>query len=576
MVRMTPSLVGVLFLAVALRSLATESVDTKPPSTEVTAPRIDEVQVRESIKARGRSLLLAGDLQGFETLADQYRMTQERTPAGAWKLWVLYKSINTLGPGGPTDPQWTRLEPQLQDWLDHNSSSATATIVTAKTFYEHAWAYRGNGYAREVGSGSWGTYKKLIERARAVLDTHSGVASVDPEWDTLRIAIAREQGADSSVILDMANRALARQAYYYPIHFATVNALLPQWGGSEELIQEYVQTAVRRSSAKEGTQAYAQIYFNVADKANAPLDELNLTGAKWPEMKQSLDELMRAYPDPFNIEMAREMDCFASDKSAYLALGHRAVESLPPISWWDVPARRQACDDWAFRGIVSRGSLPRRVHAYVNFLVGEGHPYWRNTGLIAALVLALLHTAMWFANGRPRANRDRWLPSASQAHPFNPTDYPRSYRLLPGVQLAGNALALLITAVSLASVRAILRVPWGDPAETQTVVALLLLAAVLGVIVVWRSLVSRVVLLADSIELHGRISRRRLPRDDILGKVGPYYMHGGLRLHLIPRPDRGRMLNIPPVSTPDEAFRLWFETLPDAPQIDPFESESAP
>jgi hypothetical protein len=144
------------------------------------------------------------------------------------------------------------------------------------------------------------------------------------------------------------------------------------------------------------------------------------------------------------------------------------------------------------------------------------------------------------------------------------------------VQLAGNALALLITAMSLASVRALLRIPWGDPAETQTVVALLLLTAVLGVIFVLRSLVSRVVLLADSIEVHGRISRRQLQRDDILGKIGPYYGHGGLQLHLVPRSERGRMLNIPPVSAPDEAFRLWFETLPDAPRLDPFEPESAP
>ncbi len=290
MVRMTPSLVGVLFLAVALRSLATASADPKPPSSEVTAPQIDEVQVRESIKARGTSLLLAGDLQGFETLADGYRMTQARTPAGAWKLWVLYKSINTLGPGGPTDPQWARLEPQLQDWLDHNSSSATATIVTAKTYYEHAWAYRGNGYARQVGSENWGAYKTLIERARAVLDTHSGVASVDPEWDTLRIAIAREQGADSSTILDMANRALARQAYYYPIHFATVNALLPQWGGSEELIQEYVQTAVRRSFQPNGlsTLVSATARGATARQCARPSDHRRVVGFRAGDSARSL------------------------------------------------------------------------------------------------------------------------------------------------------------------------------------------------------------------------------------------------------------------------------------------------
>jgi hypothetical protein len=52
-------------------------------------------------------------------------------------------------------------------------------------------------------------------------------------------------------------------------------------------------------------------------------------------------------------------------------------------------------------------------------------------------------------------------------------------------------------------------------------------------------------------------------------------VHGGLRLNLIPRPDRGRILNIPLVCAPDEAFRLWFETLPDVPWKDPLEPESA-
>jgi hypothetical protein len=34
------------------------------------------------------------------------------------------------------------------------------------------------------------------------------------------------------------------------------------------------------------------------------------------------------------------------------------------------------------------------------------------------------------------------------------------------------------------------------------------------------------------------------------------------------------MLNIPLVCASDEAFRLWFETLPDVPMEDPFEPVS--
>ena len=242
------------------------------------AKRPNEPEEETAIKAACLGLLLAGDTQHFDELAERYRTSQERTSSGTWKLSLLYNAVDEHS-FDPADPHWKALHDSSDAWLARQPDSPTAVAVNARILFAHAWAWRGNSTASAVPAQNRAIYRQMIDRARNVLDAHPNVALQDPEWDTLRISIARQQGAETQEILAMAERALRRWPYFYAIHHAAVNALHPRSGGSRKDVQTYTKLALEHSRPLEGTQAYARIYYYIArSAARDALDELNRSG----------------------------------------------------------------------------------------------------------------------------------------------------------------------------------------------------------------------------------------------------------------------------------------------------------
>jgi len=88
-------------LLVALVMTCTLSTATAL-SQDKGAPQSEQA-VRDSIKEDGKRLLLSGDTDGFDRLANQYRSTRGRSPAGIWKLSLLYNCVTSLGIIDPLD-----------------------------------------------------------------------------------------------------------------------------------------------------------------------------------------------------------------------------------------------------------------------------------------------------------------------------------------------------------------------------------------------------------------------------------------------------------------------------------------
>ncbi len=199
---------------------------TRPPDPP------EDTAVREA----ARALLLKGDLRGFDALATTFRHSRERTASGSWKLGLAYQSASH-SLYVPRDPHWEKLQQAAGEWLAENPDSPAAVIVVAQILRAHAWAWRGEGGDRQVPAENAQRFRQLLEEACRVLDAHADVKSQDPEWDALRITIAREQGADTSQILHMAGEALDRESYYYPLHNAVTRALLPRWGAARRQLR---------------------------------------------------------------------------------------------------------------------------------------------------------------------------------------------------------------------------------------------------------------------------------------------------------------------------------------------------
>jgi hypothetical protein len=510
-----------------------------------------------ALMEHARDLLLAGDTAQFDALAAAYRRSAERTASGTWKLSLLYRPVNWRSLS-PHDPVWDRLQQVSDEWLARQPESVTAVLLNAHLLLDHSVSWRGEGGS--VAPESSARYRDLTESVRILLDQHAALADVDPDWDVVRIRVARQQGADPRTILAMAARALDRNGYYYPLHNSAVNALLPRWGGSREAVQEYVRMALAHSREREGTQAYARIFYYMArSSSDEAFVDMNLMGESWVAMRRSLDELVQAYPSEFNRDVARAITCLAGDADAYRALGRAPTGTIESVGWWDTRTRRGECNGWAFEGKHAPGSFDARVKSYTSFLGGSG--LWRWVRLAELIIVLMLEGALALLGRLGRRRASEWLVPQGRRPAFNPLDYPRSYLLSLNAHPMLIRLGVWMLLFGATATYLLTSKPSQDALETAIAVGTCLCAALAGALILFSQLTSTVTLTSTEMSIGTLLRRRTLRRDDIAGIRQIVLPNGATFLVLVPHLPEGALMRVPSVWREDEAFRLWFESL---------------
>ena len=360
-----------------------------------------ELELQNSLKNQAAALLRAGDFSQFDAIATGLRDTSARTPAGTWKLSMFYSGVARAGSANADDAAWARLEAGAQHYLDEHPDSPTAVVLEAKVLIEHAAAYRGDHYAAQVPQSHWAAFYSHVDASMGGLERHREVGSADPEWYAIYIWALNLRDAQGQHILAFTREALQRYPQYYPIHYRTAHALLPKWHGSKELMQQYLALALERTRASEGTQIYGRVMFNLARNSNRPLEELTEIGAQWAPFKASYEEILRAYPDPYNLGALRAMACLAGKKDDYKSITQRVSGPAPSVAWFDTPQKQRDCDDWAFHDQSFRSApLMERL---------RGFPLAPLIPLITAVAIGLVRLF------RRRADRPAAVP-VDQSH----------------------------------------------------------------------------------------------------------------------------------------------------------------
>jgi hypothetical protein len=507
-----------------------------------------------------RALVLQGDMRGFDTLATSFRQSRERTPSGNWKLGLAYRSI-TQDLFAPADRGWGKLEQAAEEWLAEHPDSPSAVVLDARLLRAHAWAWHDTG---ETLGDNNPQFRRLLEQARRILDEHPEVRNQDPEWDALRIAIAREQGADTSQILRLAEEALERESYYYPLHEAVTNKLMPRWGGSRQAVQQYAQMAVAHSATREGTQAYARIYYYIvrSNTDGVPGVEMSELGVKWPLMQQSLAELTQAYPTAFNRDVQRAITCFTGRAGEMRALGRADITNIVPVAWWDSSERRQWCNELAFEDKYVRGSLKNRARAYIAFLRTFGDVFWERVRLAAFVAFFVIEGSLALLAILWSARAASWAKSAGTSRTLNPTEYPRTYAVAASREPNFIRVSVWMLLLGGASTYVIAHGDSPDPLEQQIVMAACVMLAVTGALMILSRFTARVVLEPDAVRVRALVGGATMGRQDIRG-VREYQRGKGPRLiELVPWHPEAAPLRLPPVTYEDAHFRSWFDSLP--------------
>jgi len=308
----------------------------------------DEMNIEAGIRIEARILFEQKKFKKLNELARRYLSSGETTPAGEPKLKFLYVGlIDYAGYQTPSQTetpnvqQWNVMFDRVQEWIAKEPSPA-AYITLAKFHHHLAWLWRGDGYAGDVRKDAWKPFSDQIATTRDVLMAHRE-AAIDPEWFITMENVARAQSMPDEEANTLLADAIGKHKYYYRIYQTAVLRLLPQWGGSWDEVEQFANSAADTTKDKDGDTFYTRVYMAIGDCGCGIFRDSNVN---WSRMKSGFEEIVKRYPDEWNLNNFAYYACQAQDRETAKALFARFTRKFSD-AWNYDDAAYEKCKAWA-------------------------------------------------------------------------------------------------------------------------------------------------------------------------------------------------------------------------------------
>ncbi|HKP26099.1 MAG TPA: hypothetical protein VJV39_19675 [Dongiaceae bacterium] len=289
-----------------------------------TPARAGELEERADIEAKVIGLLYARDFAGLEAMAENYRSSRARTSSGLYKLTLFYSGIfQAFCYTGTEDRYWDKAERIAQDWVDRYPQSATAHLAFAQVLRNHARSF---GIASSHADHD--AFLTHMKRTRLYLVSHAAIAQQDPRWYEMMIGVARAEHWPEASATKLIEQAMDGMPWYYPIYFAAVDYFLSASYDGAGRIERFTRAAVDRTQATEGRGLYARIYWYASQTEYG--DQLFVRSLlDWDNMKTGMDDVLRQFPDSWNIANFLQFTCLKGDDVKVQDLAGR----MRPADW---------------------------------------------------------------------------------------------------------------------------------------------------------------------------------------------------------------------------------------------------
>ena len=306
----------------------------------------DEMAERKAIDETVYQLLANENFEELEKIATSYLASDARTSSGLWKIGLYDGAIIDAFHCRCTDEKfWNRAEESMKRWTARYPNSLNAHLAYAHMLLERAWSIRGWGYTNTVDPADWKPFHELVEKTRLYVHEHEEIGISDPRWNNLIVDIANIQGIPEVEFTALANAALNRHPDYYPTYFDIMVHYEPKWGGSAAAIEKFARESVARSHSIEGAGMYARIYW-YASQSLYGNDLFRSSSVDWLEMKRGIDDVLRAFPDQWNINNFAKFACIARDKEKTKELIGQISSDFVLDAWGDYTIFEN-CKTWA-------------------------------------------------------------------------------------------------------------------------------------------------------------------------------------------------------------------------------------
>jgi hypothetical protein len=221
-------------------------------------------------------------------------------------------------------------EARVKEWRRQKPDSVFPAFAALRLKYALAWNARGSSSAKDVPGGGMQSYQQgLLQTEKSLIEARKEFRQT-PIWQNLLLALGldAEQGkSDPGAVFE---EGAKRWPDYYDFYEVVLTRLVPKWGGSWETVDAFIVGWTKQLQASEGESLYARLYASVVFSGADPRE----TRLDWARMKQSLDELIKRYPDPVHKNWAATLACAYGDLAYYkVSMQRIGAQEMRPQAW---------------------------------------------------------------------------------------------------------------------------------------------------------------------------------------------------------------------------------------------------
>ena len=291
-----------------------------------------------------------GDFDALEQLNNRLKHGKHFAPDAGSELEYFRLGLGKVpeSVADHSEPYLRELEALTLQWATEHPKSSLAHILYAEVLVQHAWSYRGGGYARDVPPEAWADFHKYLERAAEYLKAHADVALTDSSAHALLLRIGTGLSWDRDTLRTIQQDGLKRNPDDVMLYFGMLTPLLPKWGGDTKTLDRYIREATKQTQADYGMGMYARLYATAADlNFGHALFEDSLVD--WPTMKKGYEDMQARFPNsPGRRNHFAHRACLAKDRPTLVTLLAELGTKIDASQWGPNPQRSlEACQRWA-------------------------------------------------------------------------------------------------------------------------------------------------------------------------------------------------------------------------------------
>ena len=152
---------------------------------------------------------------------------------------------------------------RIDKWKQAVPGSQFAKFAELRLSYSQAWNARGTKYANETTEDQFKRFKqKLLETETLILSEKNGLKETPISYNLLMAVTLDTDGTQSSP-MDVFNYGVTKWPNYYDFYEVLLTRLVPKWGGSWEIVDDFINHWASKLQQPEENTIYARLYYNV-------------------------------------------------------------------------------------------------------------------------------------------------------------------------------------------------------------------------------------------------------------------------------------------------------------------------